>query len=540
MLTFLSLLPLCLSKLSIVSPDILANSSIPYIITTFSNAHLYPIYGKFVFIEIDSSCDFSSDQKSLLNKTTIPIVSKVDNNNCSFIIISNIVEQTGSPGVIIVSDNISYYYNNKNGDFVNDNKDDLYHSYYTFAVCLIISSETFKIFEDYIQEQIWAIYVYSEYKMTKYPSFKFYMASDYDKDSDYIYNTKEVTFEYGMKKSNFEIIFSYIEQGNMLDENCLNSTDNALYCLPPSEYSTGRERILNTILSLNAFNIFEDNEIYNFFAYMMDLYYKCYYDRSVYCHELILAGFGITPNYNDSVLLSQGKIDSVIFPQISINDVYLYNPKYIWDLYILSSNDPYIASYECDAGCTVMNLFENACNPNCNTERCSYNFLNCLKQNSCYTFILGDGNCNSLCQNDPDCMTENSSNNRNDKILLIEILVPILGFFLIAIILAVVIIIAYRKNKIGKKKEKLELANDLSISKLKNKDINLKFTTFSTNLVYSGDLVCTLDLMAIHEGQDIAIFQNQCKHMFHSGCMARWLSEHVIANECPTCNIMNK
>lgn len=46
--------------------------------------------------------------------------------------------------------------------------------------------------------------------------------------------------------------------------------------------------------------------------------------------------------------------------------------------------------------------------------------MNCLQSDNCYTFMLGDGNCNDFCSSDPDCPSPKS-------VHVAAIIVPIIG-----------------------------------------------------------------------------------------------------------------
>lgn len=159
---------------------------------------------------------------------------------------------------------------------------------------------------------------------------------------------------------------------------------------------------------------------------------RCFYDRSVECHEEVLIDSGIEPNYDDSVI-NQGFSDGDIFARASVNEVYIYDFIFIHDLYLLSSSSENFLSFICSSDCTLKNLTDTSCDTNCNNSKCSYDFLECLKNDACYTFIIDDGNCNSLCPGEKDCQgTEKDDDNDDDdnKYLLVKILVPIFGFLI--------------------------------------------------------------------------------------------------------------
>ncbi|OMJ67020.1 hypothetical protein SteCoe_35937 [Stentor coeruleus] len=570
MLILINLISVCLAKLSIISPDNLTDTTIPYMINTFSNPHLYPAYGILVFLNISSSCKLSQDQKSLLNITTIPVIQGVDLYGCLYSDISYESENSGSPGSIIVSDNAEFYDNFYNKDLVVKENNEYFS---LFSFCIIITSETLKIFDDYLDKQIWAIYSYAEIKQTEFPSVKYYMASDFDYDNDFFQNLIYISNLFDIWRNELQFIFTYLDYDSFdydVADNCYINSDSSAYCLPPSFNSTGIDRVLNSILLLNAYDRFSNSDVYGYISYYLELINKCYYNRSAKCHEEVLMNYGIEPNYDDSVLKG-GFLENEIFARASINEVYIYDFYYMSDLYVLSGTADFISSINCDAGCSTMNITNNICEKNCNTEKCAFDSLQCLKEDLCYTFIIGDGNCNSLCNNDTDCyqnIVTNDSDNDDDKTLLIEILVPILGFFLIAgIIVGVIIVCVMKKRKKEEKKEKIEnpkvlenlstsnpqllassakgleygieiLANDENLDPLNNNNIGV-YTKFRKDLIYTGDAVCRIDIMAIEEGQDVMIFENQCKHIFHANCIKKWSFENN-SEECPNCQIERK
>ncbi|OMJ67019.1 hypothetical protein SteCoe_35936 [Stentor coeruleus] len=555
MLAILTIVSLCLAKVSIVSPDELADESIPYIITTFSNIRLYPIYGKLEFIRIDSSCEFSSKQKSLMKQTVIPVVLNVDSFGCSYDVVSLASEKNGSPGTIIVSDSTSYYKNFYSYDLVMKNPEEYVFS--ANSVCIIITSKTLKVFDNYLDKQIWITYSYTEFFVTKFPSTTFYMSSNFDYDYQFYKFFYEVVFERYVFKNELKFTFTYIDYDYFkypTEENCYYSAgSDVYYCLPPSNNSTGIEMVLNSILSLNAYSTFYNKDANLFFEYMKKLMTKCINNRSVKCHEEVLLDYNIEPNYDDSVI-TQGFKDDEILARAAINEIYIYDFKYISDLYIFCSNYETVIGSMYTDGCTYKNLTDNSCKAECNNAKCAYDFLTCLKIDECYSFIIDDGNCNRLCPGESDC---HESDNQN--LLLVKILVPIFGFILIAgIVAGIIAIYVIKRRRKEAKNEEIEKENvtkpTIINNGLKNQecekvplavvDYDIKnsrkigkftFITFRPNLIYTGDPLCTIDAMAIEDGQEIALL-NECQHIYHAQCIKRWLTDKNTNEKCLNCN----
>lgn len=67
---------------------------------------------------------------------------------------------------------------------------------------------------------------------------------------------------------------------------------------------------------------------------------------------------------------------------------------------------------------------------------------------------------------------------------------------------------------------------------------SITFITFRPNLIYNGDTLCHIDLLAIEDGQEIALF-NACKHIYHTKCIRDWHSKRNNNEECFNCNARN-
>lgn len=417
---FLALVLSCtLAKLRILTPDSISNLKPIYALAAYSNTNLLPIYGRFILIDIEPSCMIPKIEN--IGPQTIVVLYNAEKFECDFSTLGQIVEKAGSSASLIsVNENTisKSFYNLYTDQFIYRP----HQSYRLNSPSLLIDENFGQALKNHSDSQIWGTYVHDEIKRTNYPVVKYFMSSDFNIDKIYIEKLSKI--------SNFlgeiwmqELSFYFLSRFDInVEENCYTDRDKMLYCLEETGHITGKIKILNTILILNVFNSLSYSAGV-FFMYLQDLYAQCSIDYSLFCHEGILEKYKLPINYADNVL-KRSYSGYEIINSVSVNEVYIYSPDKLEELYILSST---LASWNnnCSDSCTYYNINDDKCQIGCNTSECGYDNLVCLETQKCYSFMIGDGNCNDACAEDEDCV------DKGDRMMgriLMVVLVPIMGF----------------------------------------------------------------------------------------------------------------
>lgn len=168
---------------------------------------------------------------------------------------------------------------------------------------------------------------------------------------------------------------------------------------------------------------------------MSQVFLTCNRVYTTECMIESLIKFNVEPNLDYNILYLRARKSNYYKYFYSINGVNLYNPGSMIAAY--SAGSHYFADEskgyldECNDGCYYKYLYDSTCTKSCNTTSCSYGNLQCLQENNCFGFMLGDGYCNSVCPSDPDCQSEESNDNGGYYFLLIIIIIPIIGIILL-------------------------------------------------------------------------------------------------------------
>lgn len=70
--------------------------------------------------------------------------------------------------------------------------------------------------------------------------------------------------------------------------------------------------------------------------------------------------------------------------------------------------------------CTYSMLVDDSCSTECNNTAGHYDNLDCVKEDTFYSFLLNNDQCEDSCPSDPDCDEDSK-----DEFILVKILVPL-------------------------------------------------------------------------------------------------------------------
>ena len=137
------------------------------------------------------------------------------------------------------------------------------------------------------------------------------------------------------------------------------------------------------------------------------LFRSCEFDYTSLCLSNVLVGYQYF--YNLSLLaLSYSKPWYALTPFYTINSVPYFWPEFIEPSYCLSLDAPSSYCTSCSHGCSYTDLSNDICSSACNVSDCGFCNLKGLESDGCYSFLLGDGNCDRQCYYDSDCFTSDT------------------------------------------------------------------------------------------------------------------------------------
>ncbi|OMJ81746.1 hypothetical protein SteCoe_17741 [Stentor coeruleus] len=560
---------LAVSTLKVISPDELSHLDISYILSSYSNPNLQPTYGRLVFVDVLSNCKLSST--SSLGPETIAVLYAEESYNCDISMLGYNAEQAGCFGSLIIYSSL-----NRNDVFSNlYATNEIYRplqSQKLITFSLLIDENTGSVLKSYEKNQIWVTYKYSDIKISDYPFIKYYMTSDFNQDKAYIDKIYDIVSNYAeiwVQELSLYSLFEeyYILYGNDVnydEADCYTALSTLKYCLPPSGNISGKLKLINTLLILNVYESLSYSDILIFLDYLQTLYTTCVDTYNLACHEEILSAKNLTIDYSENPF-KKGYSSFDMLQSISVNEVYIYSPEYFEQLYIMSSRS--LADFKkCYLTCDLVNVTDGICSEGCNNTECGFDNLDCLRTQGCFSFMIGDGNCNKECVDDPDC-GELKDNKKDDSFFIAVILVPICG--LIIIILIIILIIAIVKYKKIKRKNLASLNSSSIDYQVKPLSSEVKaipcFDNFNMNVhpiiqyppiyafsdckpnvysklkiaysssAYSEKRSCSLDEKFFVDGESVIIAGENCEHIYHSKCYKKWSKDNQNSQGCPKC-----
>ena len=387
----------CVANLIIYSPDELKQTVPVWLSVAYGNPSLYPTLGKLVFVEVNN-CQVSNT----LDSSSFAIIPYDIWALCNFEDIMLSVQTQGGIATVGIS-NINY-----------DQPQVLNPAgpYNISIIGFIINNSTGNQLVNYTSKEILVSYQYRVGK-TVNPVLIYYLTSNYYIDQGFFLKLKALDDTVSLSKSLLNLgFFTSSQKDPGIDPStCLTNNDQT-YCVFTNS-SDGTGRLLSTVISLNYYASLNGSEaVSTFISYFLDLCTNCSGNYSQSCTDEVLSShqgtfdtslgiLNVSPNYTGA---------ATYFVNYYIGYNWFVWADYLIDAFCLSSIKPKENCPTCSPGCSYTDLTEPTCTQSCNSSLCGYDNLLCLKSSGCYMFMLGDGNCNDKCDNDPDCPSSSSEN----------------------------------------------------------------------------------------------------------------------------------
>ena len=401
-----SLLNNCFANLEIVSPDELQQNIIEYTTANFGSPGYYPIFGKLIPITV-CDCSFTLS----LNSYSFGLVYLNSTFPCYFSDIALSVQNSGGIGLIFVFSD-----DNFNIDLVPST--DEAGAAINILVLGISASLGLTLFS-HSNEEIWITYSYG-LSATLSPAMEYFLTSNYTTDQRFFSLLQNLNTNIPLERSQFQI--GYV---NAI-YSTINSTSDCIsyFCVPSGDSVTGAQKLSNSVVIMNYYNsLTSTNSVALISDLLLDLYSTCQYNYSTDCLTLIFNKYQITPDNSIAVLEGPSITDNASISYFEINDILLSNLNEFETAYCLSSENPNRNCPVCSDSCSYSDLYGTMCVNGCNSTACGYGLLICLEVSSnCFGFMLGDGNCNKECLNDPDC-TESDGGREKTNLVITLVLV---------------------------------------------------------------------------------------------------------------------
>lgn len=386
MVIFLSIFKICIANVYILSPDILSVYNIQSSKATFGNPYLYPTYGILVFIKSLMGCRISTQ----LPPNSYAII--YNYGQCFYSDLALSVQNQGGIGAIFTNIN-SFDYAIKAKNPQDGNKVNI--------LVIGINTTYSNLLSQYSDLQIWIYYKFETVKSLA-PVINLELSSNYTQDKLYI--AQILSINISISKPDFILSFSYCTSCRNINfsADCITNTQATIFCLPHTSNVSGSDMLLNTFGIINYYESYAKTRIGGFLKYLSKLYKTCEFDYTTECHSSVLLQYGASLD-TSSVFNKYSKYENEIRTLFYINSVSFFYPSYIEQAYCLSFYSVPSSCPACSPGCSNTDLYSSSCVPSCNVSACGNQNLVCLEKDRCYNFMIGDGNCNYLCNNDPDC-----------------------------------------------------------------------------------------------------------------------------------------
>ena len=256
-----------------------------------------------------------------------------------------------------------------------------------------------------------------QYSITKTlnPQLTLQLNSNYTLDKEFVNELAVINNNIGLKISSVSILIQYTDTIKAASD-CVEYK-NIKYCLNHTNEVTGDQRLENSIIIANYFSYLSVNQgsLTDFLSYLQLLYQTCEFDYSTTCNRNVLNQSGGVLNSSTSVLQKYSIKTYNMYPIFVLNNLEFCGTDYIEMALCLSYYNVPAGCPMCSPGCSFLDLQGSVCNDGCNTTSCGYDNLACLKEDNCYSFMIGDNNCNKNCNNDTDCSSSTSSSGNSDN-----------------------------------------------------------------------------------------------------------------------------
>ena len=397
----------CLGGLSIVSPDEIQQEIISYATASFGNPGYYPIFGELMLITA-TSCSFAIP----LGSYSIGLVYLNSTSPCSYSALALNIQNSGGIGVIFVLEDENLNYSLPPANDIEG-----------MAVQILVLGIPLSLGEVILSQsdkQIWITYSYGVVPSNNVV-IEYYLTSNYSLDQRFFTALEKLNSDITLARSELQIGFI-----NEIYALANTSTDCiSYYCVSSSGAVTGAQKLNNSIVIMNYYNALTDgNSVIDAINLLLDLYSSCQNDYSTKCLYSTFTRHQATPDTSTEVLSGLSITDNSSDIYFEISNVLFTNLQGLESAFCLSSENPNPNCLACSESCPYNALDQKICSDGCNTTNCGYDFLLCLEISiNCYSFMLGDNNCNRACANDPDCRGTDHS---IDKMTLITIIVPVI------------------------------------------------------------------------------------------------------------------
>jgi hypothetical protein len=372
----LILIQIAQSEFRVESPDDLKDSQIRIYPALFGNPTFYSMYGK---IQVMKDCKFNK----LLEYETVVVLT--NSSECCLLETARKVRNSGGRGLVVVQDEAKMIEKDCEGDDPN------------IMVLSLSRNDYKKHFHN--AKNIWITYRYMLFQ-SSYPFIEVKLTGDFLKDLI-------ITQEFIKLNSKFAVHWEYVRFQLMAsshstypENDCLSGPSNRTYCLPSDEVF-GTVKLEAYVLILNVYERFSSpNSTANFLIFLRSVFQNCNYNSTCI--------FEISKNYIKNLRKSFSALDRYLTyeetpSRFVINSVDIYWFGYLESAFCLSFAEQPQECEFCSPGCSFKSLRSTNCSIFCDNIHCGFSNLRCQREKGCFRFLLGDGNCNEMCIDDPDC-----------------------------------------------------------------------------------------------------------------------------------------
>ena len=359
------------------SPDDYKLSDINVELALFGNPTFYGNYGK---IKEFHECKIDE----LLEYETIVLLTNT--SNCCILSIANEVKNKGGRGVIVVQDSPKIIEKDCKGDDPN-------------IMVIGISKDNYK---KYIKnyKTVWVTYQYFIYQSI-YPFIEIKLTGNITEDLKIVKSLLKLHSKFSITWQSLRFYIMCNSDSPNSKTDCITHSKNTSVCLDSQQNITGLSKI---VFYKNIFNFYQKlvglNSTSIFLNLLKSAFTDCHYD--IDCLSNMTDKYSL-PNNVDPNILDRYFVYEQGLSRIVLNTVNIYWSEYLESAFCLSFAGHPKGCEFCSPGCSFSILSSGNCSVYCDNLNCGFSNLVCQQTKGCYKFMLGDGNCNEMCIDDPDC-----------------------------------------------------------------------------------------------------------------------------------------
>lgn len=365
------------ADLKIESPDSFNGKNILTHPALFGNPTFYGIYGK---IKEVHQCQVLE----LLEFETIVLLTNT--TGCCIFAMAKEVENKGGRGLIVVQDFPRIMEKDCDGED-------------SYIMVIGISFDSYKNFFKH-KKTVWITYQYEIYP-TMYPYIEVKFTGNVTSDLVLVKSLMKLHMKYTIPWQYIKLYAMCEASSTDPDTECMKSEKEIEFCMNTQENYTGKAKIafyqqifafVQNYRSQNATSI-----ILNF---LNSAFSDCSYNLT--CLSNLVQSYDSSPTSSSRILDLYFIFESRL-GRIILNSIDIYWPESLESAFCLAFiRKPGFCEY-CSPGCTFTSLESANCSIFCDNLHCGFSYLNCQRSKGCYKFMFGDGNCNEMCIEDPDC-----------------------------------------------------------------------------------------------------------------------------------------